>query len=51
MTDYIVAFLSSILEYVVIAIVVFAVGMLGGFIGYKLRQRTNKKKAAAATEE
>lgn len=44
-------FLLCIVQYVLIAIVILAVGFLGAFVGYKMRQRSNAKKAAAAATE
>jgi len=43
-------FLLCILQYVLIALFIAAVGGLGAFIGIKMRKASDAKKAAAATE-
>jgi len=44
-------FILCIVQYVLIAIVMVAVGGLGAFVGIKMRKSSDAKKAAAATEE
>lgn len=50
-----VAFINSFLSYVLVAICFFAVMMVGGFVGLKLRSSKDAKEAALtaveATEE
>ena len=46
-----VQFLLCILQYVLIAIVILGFGFLGGFLGVKMRKRSDAKKAAAAEIE
>ncbi len=42
------AFLSSFVSYLVKMIILAAIGILGGFIGIKLRKSANAKAEAAA---
>lgn len=45
-------FIMCIVQYVVIALILVAVGGVGAFIGIKMRKSSDaKKEAAAATEE
>lgn len=44
-------FILCIVQYVLIAIVMVAVGGLGAFVGIKMRKSSDAKKAAAATTE
>ena len=44
-------FMMCIVQYVVIALFLAAVGGTGMFVGMKLRKSSDAKKAAAATEE
>lgn len=44
-------FILCIVQYVLIAIVMVAVGGLGAFVGIKMRKSSDVKKAAAATTE
>lgn len=44
-------FIMCIVQYVLIAIVLAGVAGLGIFAGKKMRDRSDAKKAAAATEE
>ncbi len=44
MTD----FILCIVQYLLIAVVLLAIGLLGAFIGIKLRKASDAKKAAAA---
>lgn len=46
MTD----FIMCVIQYVVIAIVLVAVGGVGAFVGIKMRKSSDAKKAAAADE-
>lgn len=45
------AFIMCIVQYVLIALFLAAVGGLGLFVGVKMRKASDAKKAAAATEE
>lgn len=45
------AFLSSFVSYLVEMIILAAIGILGGFIGIKLRQRSNAKAETAACSQ
>lgn len=45
-----VEFLLCILQYIIIAVVLLAVGLLGAFIGIKMRKSSDAKKAAQAAE-
>ena len=42
------AFIASFLQYLICAVILVAVGLLGGFVGKKLRDSKDKKTAAAA---
>ncbi len=42
------AFLASLLQYVVIFIILAGIGVLGGFLGVKLRKRKDAKLAEEA---
>ncbi len=44
-------FILCVVQYILIAIVLLAVGGIGALVGVKLRKRSDAKKAAAATEE
>lgn len=44
-------FIMCIVQYIVLAILILAVGGLGAFVGIKMRKSSDAKKAAAATEE
>ena len=44
------AFLSSFASYLVKMIILVALGIMGGFIGIKLRQSKNKKEAGSVSE-
>lgn len=46
-----VAFINSFLSYVLVAICFFAVMMVGGFLGLKLRNSKDAKAAALSTIE
>ncbi len=43
-------FLMCILQYVIIFIALAAIGVCGGFVGYKLRKSKDAKKAAQTEE-
>lgn len=45
-----VQFLLCVLQYVIIMIVLAAIGFIGGFIGFKIRKAVDAKKAAKAEE-
>lgn len=46
------AFLASFLQYVIILIILACVGILGGFVGSRLRKNKNAKLATdAATKD
>ena len=45
------AFLGSVLQYTITALVMIGVAILGIFAGKKLRDRKDAKKAAAAAAE
>ncbi|MBP5324446.1 MULTISPECIES: hypothetical protein [Pseudobutyrivibrio] len=44
------AFLSSFASYLVKMIILVALGIMGGFIGVKLRQSKNRKEADSVSE-
>ena len=44
------AFLSSFASYLVKLIILVALGIMGGFIGVKLRQSKNRKEADSVSE-
>ena len=44
-------FLLCIVQYVLMAIVILGFGFLGGFLGLKMRKRSDAKTAAAAATE
>ena len=45
------AFLNSFIQYVIVMIMLAALGFLGGFIGKKVRDAVDAKKAAEAQTE
>ncbi len=44
-------FLGSFIQYVIVMIMLAALGFLGGFIGKKIRDAVDAKKAAEATPD
>lgn len=44
-------FLLCIAQYLLLAVATLGIGLLGAFIGIKMRKSSDAKKAAEATEE
>ena len=45
------AFLNSFVQYIIVMIMLAALGFLGGFIGKKIRDAVDAKKAAEGTSD
>lgn len=45
------AFLNSFVEYLIVMIVIVAVGFLGGFLGKKFRDSKDKKAESSASNQ